>query len=224
MRAIENELSKHSQAIEAELAEEERALKEIESEKLKLLRLLEAQRLKDHQQSVVTVSRSCVTEPVTYQEDSQCSQPTRNAPADADTEAAATARDMIRSPPPQIIDAIPSTPLQASLCESNPSSSKILKSPVRSPQESGGDSSAARKGTVTTVTSQRHNPARLSYSFVDIGRGIEMYSLVFDCWSDVEILGYNEESGMHLCIVRDGAAEKEQWMDLKKKPIRAKQS
>jgi hypothetical protein len=229
MLAIEKELSKHSRAIEAELADEERALKEIEAEKQKLLRLLEVQQVNEGEQNVVVVSQSYVpvrVDPVSSTDpgDSDRAQPTTPVSTSADNETSAAESSTM---PNQIGAAILSAPPQAPSSEVHPSASKSIKS-SRSLPESTDGASTARAGVALTVASssgasQRHNPARLSYSSVDVGRGIEMYSLVYDAWSDVEILGYNEESGMHLCIVRDGGAEQEQWIDLKKKPIRAKQ-
>lgn len=234
MRAIESALSKHSRSLDAELAEEERALKVIEAEKLKLLRLLEIQKQKDARIDEIEALKSSnkVVEVSSRlgSDGAAAAAASKEVPATAPSDATAASKSMgVPNDAPKINDiSLPSRTKESSNeISSVPAASSA--GPTSKAGDESSDDSSSSSGTEPEPTAaappqpQKTLPARLAHSSADVGRGIEMYILAYDSWSDVDILEYSAETGKHKCVVHDGAGpEREQWIDLKKKPIRAK--
>ena len=73
-------------------------------------------------------------------------------------------------------------------------------------------------GGESTTATMLHQPANLTYSKEDIGSSVQMFSFRFNYWDTIELIDFDPTRSFHKCRNSDGSA---QWLDLKKKPIRA---
>lgn len=71
---------------------------------------------------------------------------------------------------------------------------------------------------VTAPKKAPNEPARLLNSELDVGRCLQMYSFRYDSWDNFDIVDYNPEDKLHKCLFRSDRSQ--QWINLKKKPIR----
>jgi hypothetical protein len=82
--------------------------------------------------------------------------------------------------------------------------------------------SSTTSSSVTSSTSLANQlqlqDAKLHHSKDDNGKSIQIFSFRFNAWENIQLVDYEPNRGFHKCRYADGTI---QWLDLKKKPIRA---